>query len=180
MASRKGIPKPHWTPEQHAALLEWGPKIKTSELAVRIGRTPIAIRSRASLIGLTLRYRCKYLGSERGGRNLRPTQRPTTRALEWASGFLEGEGCFRNTGSTELVEAKQVNREPLERLLALFGGKLLFASMEYARRRGVRANDIWIWKICGGRARGVMLTLCGLLSAKRRRQIAKALRSCPR
>lgn len=43
--------------------------------------------------------------------------------LGWAAGFLEGEGSFTNGGSP-CVSAGQVQREPLERLSALFGGRI--------------------------------------------------------
>lgn len=51
--------------------------------------------------------------------------------LAWAAGFLEGEGsfCIRSNGRW-FLGAGQVDREPLERLQALFGGNI------YKRERG--------------------------------------------
>jgi hypothetical protein len=91
------------------------------------------------------------------------------RDLAWAAGFLEGEGNFASTSShSQQVTAVQVNREPAERMLALFGGTL------YLRpQRGRR--DAWRWTVCGSRARGVMLTLYPLLSVKRQAQIRAGL-----
>lgn len=51
--------------------------------------------------------------------------------IAWAAGFLEGEGWFAFRGSrgskptAEMrVGAAQVNREPLERLQSMYGGKI--------------------------------------------------------
>lgn len=95
------------------------------------------------------------------------TVHPTTRDLEWAAGFLEGEGSFdRRTGkkNSGRVQAYQVNFEPIGRLLALFGG----AAKKY-RQAG------WYWYACGSRARGIMMTLYPLMSARRQEQIRVAL-----
>ncbi len=46
------------------------------------------------------------------------------RALHWAAGFLALEESFGNERAQVCVKAAQVQREPLERLLALFGGKI--------------------------------------------------------
>lgn len=43
----------------------------------------------------------------------------STLQLAWAAGFIEGEGSFSNT-----VTAAQVQKEPIERLHALFGGRI--------------------------------------------------------
>lgn len=56
--------------------------------------------------------------------------------IGWTAGFLEGEGCF---GSTKLgnptVRGTQNEREPLERLQALYGGSIM-AFRPRADRRG--------------------------------------------
>lgn len=44
----------------------------------------------------------------------------------WVAGFLEGEGSFQNVRSP-IVAVAQVQREPLERLQRLFGGKILYS-----------------------------------------------------
>lgn len=99
--------------------------------------------------------------------------RPTTRELAWAAGFLEGEGSFNLKCSR--VGAPQVEREPLERLHRLFGGRICPKPVGAARRLGIRAQDAWYWYVNGPRARGVMLTLYTLLSTKRRAQIRASL-----
>lgn len=118
-------------------------------------------------------------GVRRNGRQFKGTARasdkPTTRDLEWAAGFLEGEGCFyrdqRRTGGLRVTVA-QVNLAPLERLSALFGG-----NVRLLRRhtRNPRHKDCGDWTIFGNRAAGVMLTLYVLLSTARQAQIRKCL-----
>ncbi len=106
----------------------------------------------------------------------------STRDLEWAAGFLEGEGSFSSTssiaGNTELdrkryfhqrISAVQVNPDPLGRLKSLFGGNI---SLTAARGK---SKEIFCWSVGGAKARGVMLTLYTLLSDRRKNQIEVAL-----
>lgn len=96
---------------------------------------------------------------------------PTTRDLEWAAGFLEGEGSFQRCGSSEAIYCRQVNPEPIHRLQELFGG--VIAQRLPGDRFGKQVQ--LEWHCTGARARGVMLTLYSLLSQKRKEQIKKAL-----
>jgi hypothetical protein len=88
--------------------------------------------------------------------------------MAWAAGFLEGEGAFT---SPHRVDARQVDREPLDRLLGMFGGRICV----------VKATERWNtchhWYTSGSRARGIMMTLYPLLSARRQEQIRKALQA---
>ncbi len=97
--------------------------------------------------------------------------RSTIRNLEWAAGFLDGEGCPIAYNGTQRFSALQADTEPLERLLRLFGGSLI-PQADRARKK-----PAWLWQVHGARARGVMMTLYLLLSARRRSQIRKALAS---
>jgi hypothetical protein len=97
---------------------------------------------------------------------------PTARDLEWAAGFLEGEGAFVSR-NCEMVRAMQRQREPLDRLARLFGGSV--RSYLAGRTKLGERTPIWHWQVSGGRARGVMLTLYHLLSTRRRAQIRAAL-----
>lgn len=90
------------------------------------------------------------------------TKSPTIRDLERAAGFMEGEGSF---SGNDRVAAFQVNREPLDRLVALFGGKITEVI------RTSPSSSGWQWYTSGARARGVAMTLYLLLSEKRRAQI---------
>lgn len=104
---------------------------------------------------------------------------PSTRDLEWAAGFLEGEGTFRyaSGSSTAHVAAAQVNPEPLRRLQSFFGGTL--RQTGYLHKRSTHFRDPWIWQVSGARARGVMLTIYVLLSRVRRLQIRNAITQTP-
>ncbi len=106
----------------------------------------------------------------------RATYCPSTRELEWAAGFLEGEACFsiaQRTSRCESIHASQVNKEPLEKLWYMFGGSL--------RMKAPRKNQqsYWHWQVTGARARGIMLTLYSLLSDKRQNEIRFALSAKP-
>lgn len=92
------------------------------------------------------------------------------RDLYWAAGFLEGEGSFMNQRFQVVVSAVQVQREPLERLLSLLGGKIYFC-----RKKNPKHSDYFKWNTQGSRGAGVAMTLFSLLSTKRREQILKAL-----
>lgn len=93
---------------------------------------------------------------------------PTTRDLEWAAGFLEGEGSFRQDGNSTIVRASQVHKPPVIRLLKMFGGRLV--QYKYGK-----AQPAWHWCTSGKRARGIAMTLYPLMSPKRQQQIKKAL-----
>lgn len=97
------------------------------------------------------------------------TVTPTIRRLAWAAGFLEGEGHFEWNRTSGRVDATQVQLEPLERILALFGGNIK------AQRPRENQQPHWRWWVCGSRARGVMLTLYPMMSPRRQGQIRKAL-----
>lgn len=100
---------------------------------------------------------------------------PSLRELEWAAGFLEGEGSFnfdKQCLGRGRVGANQVNKEPLEKLLTLFGGHI------YTRmpsKNGIGKQQIHTWVVTGPRARGVMMTMYTLLSKRRQQQVKAAL-----
>jgi hypothetical protein len=92
------------------------------------------------------------------------TRSPTTRDLEWAAGFLEGEGSFTagriEDSACEVVTAVQINTEPLGKLKELFGGAI-------SLHERPNQKDFFQWRVSGARARGVMMTLYVLVSEKR-------------
>lgn len=100
-----------------------------------------------------------------------------TKELYWAAGFLEGEGSFGCWSKSKahgryrqfVVCAEQVQREPLERLLKLFGG-----SINSGRVRDNK-NRIFRWRVYSTRARGLAMTLFCLMSPRRKEQIHKML-----
>lgn len=102
------------------------------------------------------------------------THTPTTADLYWAAGFIEGEGSVarigRKTFGSVTVSACQVEREPLERLLGMFGGII-----DKRKPRGFKTNKLQhVWRVSGSRARGVAMTLYPLLSQRRQGQIRTA------
>lgn len=94
---------------------------------------------------------------------------PTT-FLHWAAGFLEGEGTFYTNQKNYRVSAPQVQLEPLERLLAALGGKI-----NLRISRSGNSGPIFIWRIDGVAAIGLMMTLYPLMSPKRQGQIRRVL-----
>ena len=85
-------------------------------------------------------------------------------SLAWAAGFLEGEGSFVASGSSMTVCAVQVQREPLTRLEALFGGTLRC----YVNKRGTAVHR---WTLHGAHAVALSFTLYTFMSPRRREQI---------
>lgn len=91
--------------------------------------------------------------------------------LAWAAGFMEGEGSFSNSAkSSAKVSAAQVQREPLERLQNIFGGKI-----RSRNTRGFSNNSIWVWALPARRSVEVMMTLYVLMSPRRKQQIETTL-----
>lgn len=106
------------------------------------------------------------------GHRLRAAQavsQPRVRDIAWAAGFYEGEGTCSYATNSEHVVVNQVEREPLERLLALFGGSI------YVIPVYKNSKASWRWAAHGPRARGFLLTLYSLLSAKRQAQVRAVL-----
>lgn len=100
------------------------------------------------------------------------TVRPSIADLAWAAGFLEGEGNFgvnnRKLGSSasQVVRATQKNLEPLYKIQSILGGVV----------KPLRKDGYGEWRTYGVRARGIMMTLYHFLSARKRSDIALALR----
>lgn len=92
--------------------------------------------------------------------------------VAWAAGFFEGEGCFgkpvHNSRSLHL-DASQATREPLERLVAIFGGKI------YDRPLTRSGKDFWSWRLFGLDAVNAIAAMYPQLSARRQAQAREAL-----
>lgn len=80
---------------------------------------------------------------------------------------MEGEGSFRYRVRTPHVSAVQVQREPLDRLQLLLGGKIYW--------RLTKGNGIFVWECYGALGASVMMTLYPMLSPRRKAQVAGAL-----
>lgn len=90
--------------------------------------------------------------------------------LAWTAGFLEGEGSFTADKCIPAVVAVQVQREPLERLERMFGGRIRLRRPAQATWKPCHA-----WRLRGSAAAGLMMTMYGMLSQRRRQQVSTAL-----
>ena len=91
------------------------------------------------------------------------TERPTLRDIAWAGGFFEGEGSCIRWGRNECrVHIGQKNRWPLDRMLALFGGRISESEMNGA--------PFYDWHMSGARGRGFLMTIYTFLSPRRQEQ----------
>lgn len=105
---------------------------------------------------------------------------PGIAEINWAAGFLEGEGYFLaqrdHRGVVGLLAqhsgASQANREPLLRLQSLFGGNIRSKPIHLYH---LGKKPLFEWRVSGARARGIMMTLFPLLSQERRSQVRRAL-----
>jgi hypothetical protein len=100
-----------------------------------------------------------------------PTIQPLHEEILWAAGFLEGEGCFQSHTNSMRASANQVQKWPLEKLHAWFGGSLRLQKHPDWR------SDIWVWIVYGARAQKVMTLVYPHMSPKRQEQICKALQT---
>ncbi len=96
--------------------------------------------------------------------------------IAWAAGFLEGEGCFRWSHGAVRVSAIQVQREPLERLRRLVGGRIQdVPKPKLSARWGWKRQPYATWYVGCVASVGLMLTLFSLLSPRRKEQVATTL-----
>ena len=81
--------------------------------------------------------------------------------IYWLAGFLEGEGSFSHQGRYTRVTASQMQKEPLERVARLVGGRI----HKYGEKR---INE---WGIYSSRAIGLIMTLFSIMSPRRQEQM---------
>ena len=84
----------------------------------------------------------------------------------WAAGFFDGEGCvgvYHNQGRYVLsVSVSQGRREPLEILLAMFGGSI---QRDY-RPGGYNGKGTYSWRISGNKAAKALKAMLPFLVVK--------------
>ena len=99
------------------------------------------------------------------------------REVYWAAGFLEGEGCFTSTkwGSPRIRANQTATREPLDRLVKIFGGKIDPVDNSRNRDRGMKTQDAFVWYLGAIPAIIALFKLYPLMSSHRQEQIAIAL-----
>lgn len=97
--------------------------------------------------------------------------------LIWSVGFLEGEGCFScaQSGSPMIAATQTATREPLDKLMKVFGGQINKFSNERLRSKGSNAKDYWRWNLYSVPAILAMIRLYPFMSSIRQAQIAIAL-----
>jgi hypothetical protein len=96
----------------------------------------------------------------------------STRDLEWAAGFIDGEGCFyvcKRTGVMRVTVA-QNDRWPLDKLTTLFGGAITPAKTP-------KGKPSWQWHLVGSRGAGLIMTLYPLMSPRRQEKIKDCIRT---
>lgn len=94
--------------------------------------------------------------------------------LYWAGGFIEGEGSFSSTLVSPsgipnwriMIGVVQVQRQPLERLMGIFGGSIGIKSHAEGNHQ-----KTFVWYISGRRAAGIAMTLWSIFSPRRREQV---------
>lgn len=100
--------------------------------------------------------------------------RLSVRELEFAAGFLLGEGCFSRSRKTcPRIDAAQAELWPLEKMKRLFGGALRPWTSKSVVAKG--GKPMYYWQLAGHAATGLMMTLYPLLSPKRRAEIRAVL-----
>lgn len=88
--------------------------------------------------------------------------------LGWVAGFIEGEGTFGWAGYSPMIQAMQLQREPVERLKSLCGGNVcaLKRPDRYSTPEGIYHR----WHIYGDKAIGLLKAIYPLLSPRRKEQ----------
>lgn len=101
--------------------------------------------------------------------------------FDWAVGFIEGEGSFYANGRrgggtpTPVAKATQINKEPLDRLISMFGGSLC---EDKRQRDGDGKLHQWEWRLTGKRAVEFSHAVYPVMSSRRREQIDRVLIAC--
>ena len=98
--------------------------------------------------------------------------------LYWAAGFLEGEGWFgwsKQGKGKPVITCSQVQREPLDRLMRIFGSNIYERKAQTLAKHPLGKGPMWCWQTSGRKAAAIMMTLYSLMSPKRQTQIIESL-----
>lgn len=95
--------------------------------------------------------------------------------LHWASGFMEGEGCFSHNrpGEPVVTACQASDPETLLRLHKLFGGTVYKRKPQHFGK--LTRQEIYEWRCHGVHAVGAMMTLYSLMSLRRKARIRELL-----
>lgn len=94
--------------------------------------------------------------------------------LAWAAGFLVGEGTvyFRQRGGPDAY-CPQAEREPLERLVKIFGGTIYGPTPP----RGLGTKEMYEWRLSGfAEVQNAVAQMWSWLSPRRREQWGGAIK----
>lgn len=97
--------------------------------------------------------------------------------LAWAAGFIDGDGCFTGAGhkSHRSLAVQQVEREPLDRLVAILGVGRVIGPV---RNNGFGSRPQWRYNLYAARnLRLAMECLWPFLSGPKREQIRRLFES---
>ncbi len=106
-------------------------------------------------------------------KELAPTVHPTLSDIIFLAGFYEGEGycgfTLNTNGLSGGIRIGIEQKDPyfLYRMRNLFGGSI--------GKHKNRDSQMYIWRVFGARARGLLMTIYKFLSPRRQGQIRKAL-----
>jgi hypothetical protein len=104
----------------------------------------------------------------------------TDKEVGWVAGFIEGEGSFqvqRIKGRCyPRITAWQVDREPIDRLQNLLGGKICKVNRSVTMRKdGYNRQDIYYWELRSKAAVDLLNRISPLLSTRRNEQASKMM-----
>ena len=110
-------------------------------------------------------------------------EHPTLKGIYWAAGFFDGEGSSalavdkrsRGSNGSTIASVSQKDPELLHKMRRLFGGSVGPRKVRSVIRGKHYTGTSYAWQISGPRARGFLMTIYSLLSARRREQIRRTL-----
>ncbi len=94
---------------------------------------------------------------------------PSTLAIAWMAGIIEGEGYMQYKNYTTRIEVGQKDDWIIWKLQELLGGTV------GSYRNKKTQKDYWRWTASGSRARGIIMTLFIFFSPRRKLQALLAL-----
>lgn len=92
----------------------------------------------------------------------------STPEWHWLAGILEGEGCFGHSPNTAFISIGMTDRDVMERVSRMFG-TTLFSTLRPP------CKEMFRTKISGHRAAGMMMTVYGLMGARRKAKIRESI-----
>ena len=91
--------------------------------------------------------------------------------IAWLAGLVEGEGCFKNNGSTPSIVVQMTDQDVIQKIANLFNTKIMGPYGPYAAQK----QPTYIAQYSGKAAVGWMMTLYNLLGERRKAKIEELL-----